>query len=405
MKKTAFFILFLVFTFSSQSQTLGGYPVIDVLVDAVHPDGCEIGSVIGFPDDSSWVNLSVGDTMTGTFGNSWLNAAGPELLLETSFNDDNYTVRLKLSTGTYSAPLAVSETDWILITDTTWTYVETNCNITVFFPDDRYVLPLDFDVDFGLSASNVVAGIEIVFLTSPGSPDFAGAYIIGGTAPICDSIDLGNDTTVCNGQGLVLDATTPEATYLWQDSSTGPSFMVSESGEYWVEVTTDCGVVTDTIEVVIADVYPSIIDAGGNILECTDPFFSYQWYLNDELILSATDQSYLITENGAYYVVVSDTNQCEGTSNTIVLDVVNGFRELYTGDINIYPNPNKGSFTFSSTHVPDQVLIYNAVGQLVFERRTKDGNNLVFDLPLGGVYFIQAVFEHNSAFRKVLVKE
>lgn len=404
MKKIVLFLLFIAFYFTSQSQTLGGYPIIDHLVDAVHPDGCDISAVTGMPDDSTWVNLTVGDTMTAAFGNTWLNSVGPELLLETSFNDDNYTVRLKLSTGSYSAPHAVNELDWVAITDTAWVYVETNCNITISFPDNRYILPLDFDTDFGLTPTDIVSGIEIVFLTTTSGPDLAGAYIIGGTVPNCDSVDLGNDTAVCNGQRILLDATTPEATYLWQDSSTGPSFYVNESGEYWVQVTTDCGVFTDTIHVVIADVYPSIIDAGGNLLECTDTFFSYQWYYNGDLIVGATDQSYTISENGSYYVVVSDTNQCEGISNTIILDVVNGLRELTDAELTLSPNPSKGIFKLSSTYVPNQVLIYNSVGRLVLKRLTKDTNDLVFVLSEGGVYFVHVLFDNKLGVRKVVVR-
>ncbi len=404
MKKNALLICLLAFNFTSRSQTLGGHPIIDYLVDAIHPNGCDVTAVTGAPDDSTWVNITVGDTMTGTFGNQWLNAAGSELLLETSFHTDNYNVRLILSSGSYSTTHPVHAADWTPITDTTWVYVETNCNITVFFPHNRYVLPLDFDTHFGLDATDIVAGIEIIFLTTTGGPDLAGAHIIGGTAFNCDTIDLGNDTTVCNGQGLLLDATYPEATYLWQDGSSGPSFHITESGEYWVSVTTDCGIITDTINVVIADVYPTIIDAGSNVLECTDPFYSYQWYYNDEVFVGATDQSLTFSDNGTYYVVVSDTNQCEGISNAIVVDAVTGLRELSNTKMTLYPNPNLGCFQLSTTVLPTQVMVYNTVGQIVLNRITDDKSDLVFELSVAGVYFIHAQFDDGVGVRKLIIE-
>ncbi|MCW8898593.1 MAG: gliding motility-associated C-terminal domain-containing protein, partial [Flavobacteriales bacterium] len=48
---------------------------------------------------------------------------------------------------------------------------------------------------------------------------------------------LGNDTTLCQGETLLLDATLPNATYLWQDNTTNPTFNVTQQGVYWVQVT------------------------------------------------------------------------------------------------------------------------------------------------------------------------
>ena len=404
MKKIVLLTCLIALNFMSKSQTLGGYPIIGYLADALHPDGCVVSAVTGPPDDSTWVNLTVGDTMSGTFGNQWFDSTGNELLLETSFNTANYDVRLRLSSGLYSSTHTVSVGDWIAITDTTWVYVETNCNVTVFFPHNRYVLPLNFDTHFGLGATDAVEGIEIVFLTSTSGPDLAGIHIIGGTAVECDSFDLGNDTIVCNGQGLVLDASVPNATYLWQDGSSDPTFFANESGEYWVSVTTDCGVFTDTIDVIISNVNPMIIDAGGNVLLCTEPFFSYQWYYNDTLIPGAIDQSHTILNNGSYYVVVSDSNECEGISNTIELDLVNGLREQSKSSMSVYPNPNVGRFALSASVLPEEVSVYNSAGQMILYRVANNGKELVFDLPAAGVYFIHARFEAGVVVKKVIVR-
>jgi gliding motility-associated-like protein len=49
--------------------------------------------------------------------------------------------------------------------------------------------------------------------------------------------DLGLDAEMCQNDTIVLDATTSNATYLWQDNSTDSIFYVTKIGEYWVEVT------------------------------------------------------------------------------------------------------------------------------------------------------------------------
>jgi gliding motility-associated-like protein len=67
-----------------------------------------------------------------------------------------------------------------------------------------------------------------------------------------NTINLGNDTTLCVGQTLLLDATSPNAgSYLWQDNSSNSTYTVTQQGTYFVKVTNDdnCSLATDTISV------------------------------------------------------------------------------------------------------------------------------------------------------------
>jgi gliding motility-associated-like protein len=62
--------------------------------------------------------------------------------------------------------------------------------------------------------------------------------------------NLGNDTTLCNGDTLILNAYQPGASYEWQDSLTTDSvFVVTRPGTYWVQVTNGCGTLSDSITV------------------------------------------------------------------------------------------------------------------------------------------------------------
>ena len=109
--------------------------------------------------------------------------------------------------------------------------------------------------------------------------------------------------------------------------------------------------------------------------------------------------------SGSYYVVVSDSNGCEGISNLIELDLVNGLREFPITNINIYPNPNVGRFTLSASVLPEEVSVYNSVGQMIFNRVANDEKELLFDLPVAGVYFIHARFDAGVVVRKVIVRQ
>ncbi len=61
------------------------------------------------------------------------------------------------------------------------------------------------------------------------------------------TVSLGNDTTILEGDVLLLDATFPDAQYLWQDGFTGAIYAASDSGWYWVEVSTHCGLAIDSL--------------------------------------------------------------------------------------------------------------------------------------------------------------
>ena len=76
----------------------------------------------------------------------------------------------------------------------------------------------------------------------------ASVYIHGKSRQMAP-VSLGRDTVLCNGETLLLDATAPNTTYLWQDLSTNPTYTVTKEGTYRVTVSDSCGSKSDTIHV------------------------------------------------------------------------------------------------------------------------------------------------------------
>ncbi|MFT3933164.1 MAG: gliding motility-associated C-terminal domain-containing protein [Chitinophagaceae bacterium] len=65
---------------------------------------------------------------------------------------------------------------------------------------------------------------------------------------------LGRDTGVCYGEPVVLQPTTKvSGKYLWQDGSTGQSFSVQHSGNYFLTIDNGCASFTDSINVKVQD--------------------------------------------------------------------------------------------------------------------------------------------------------
>lgn len=61
--------------------------------------------------------------------------------------------------------------------------------------------------------------------------------------------DLGEDSVKCKLDDLVLDATFPDATYLWQDGNTSSSRTVSDEGLYWVKVSANGCTKADSVAI------------------------------------------------------------------------------------------------------------------------------------------------------------
>lgn len=61
---------------------------------------------------------------------------------------------------------------------------------------------------------------------------------------------LGNDTSICSGCDLLLDAGTGHANYLWDDSSSASTHLINSAGNYYVQVTDSAGCISsDTVSV------------------------------------------------------------------------------------------------------------------------------------------------------------
>jgi hypothetical protein len=136
-----------------------------------------------------------------------------------------------------------------------------------------------------------IDGVFIVNDPNPGfSPSVAGIHTIqlvandGNCADsmeltlevfVADAINLGNDTTICIGDSLLLDVITPNATYEWQDGSTNATFTVDTAGTYWVEVTDSNGCISaDSIVVASCSVGLGEIYNSESILIYPNPAIS-----------------------------------------------------------------------------------------------------------------------------------
>jgi gliding motility-associated-like protein len=121
---------------------------------------------------------------------------------------------------------------------------------------------------------------------------------------------LGNDTTLCEGDLLLLNLIDLNAqTYVWQDGASNPFYVILKEGKYSVTATLPNKVMTTSITVKYAK-YPTL-ELGNDTTTCNfspitlnlkNPNATYSW--SDGL----RSQQRTITEEGIYWAKVSNAN-------------------------------------------------------------------------------------------------
>jgi gliding motility-associated-like protein len=182
---------------------------------------------------------------------------------------------------------------------------------------------------------------------------------------VLTALDLGNDTTLCPGESLTLDAADMAAvSYQWQDGSAAPIFVASEVGTYTVTLTDNCdNTLTDSISL---DYFETIetVNLGNDTILCPgeiitlDAFngaaVAYQWQDG-----SATPE-FSVEEAGTYRVLVSDN--CGNSASDEVL--VQYFDELEALDLGE-----------DQTICPGEIITLNAFDDAAIAYTWQDGSS------------------------------
>lgn len=132
-------------------------------------------------------------------------------------------------------------------------------------------------------------------------------------------LDLGNDTTLCDGDTIVLSNKTHESIYIWQDSSTSTSYAVTHPGTYSIHVARDGCAGKASINITGKDRFPIVL--GNDTSICSSDKFE----LTPRGIPSlwqdgSLKTSYLVTEPGIY-TARSKEGECF-TMDSILVDII-----------------------------------------------------------------------------------
>src|ERR1017187_6250602 len=126
-----------------------------------------------------------------------------------------------------------------------------------------------------------------------------------------DVVHLGNDTSVCNGVTLTLNAGNPGAIYSWSTGATSQTIQVTTTGAYWGKVQIDACADTDTI--VVTFIPPPIVNLGNDTILCIGQPITLNAGNAGATFLwntGATTQTISPTTTGSYSVTVTNSIGC-----------------------------------------------------------------------------------------------
>ncbi len=260
------------------------------------------------------------------------------------------------------------------------------------------------------------------FVTASSGVNCSGSDTIKVTKNLIPVVNLGNDTTFCEGATFILSAGdyNTKTTFLWSDKSTEQAITITTPGTYFLKVSSgvNCSA-SDTIEIAQSPL-PSAayINVNG-----TDPQFTfsaaktqntdtYSWDFGDSShIVNGDTVNHTYERNGTYEVSVTMTNDCGSTTLTKLVTVNGSTGILYAGRteeelISVYPNPATNELNISNKNlaIPIRFIrIYNILGQEkgIYKMEDQSLSTINISQLPSGVYTLIFQFDDGLLNRKL----
>ena len=230
-------------------------------------------------------------------------------------------------------------------------------------------------------------------------------------------VNLGNDTTVCNGVLLPLNAGPDGINYFWNTGETTQTITINAPGAYNVFVTNEKGCTkADTITVDMVGQLPSIqginiTNNGVNTFSFTavnpQNVVGFEWDFGDGSAPSyLSNPTHTYATNGNYVVVLRLSSTCGFVSDSTSAHIV-GINQLNVGndEMTVYPNPAKSTATILNKGglKMEKIQVYNVLGQVVYSAKadSKDKHSLELEGFASGIYTIEIYTDKGTVARKL----
>jgi hypothetical protein len=241
--------------------------------------------------------------------------------------------------------------------------------------------------DTTATVNNLCAGFNNVTITDAGGRTLTKTIVITSLSSPAVSINT-SDTTICASDSARICAVSTATNYVWNNNATTACVYTSLAGNYYVTVTGNngCTTVSNHIAINVLTLPSVSISVNGDTLNAYGAY-TYQWYLNDNVIAGATDSTYIVQQSGSYTVAVTNGSGCTAFSNDILITGIQP--SIAHPQFSIYPNPATTQLNISVDQAlrGAQLNVYDVTGALVHSTKLETTN-----LKLETVRFANGVY-------------
>lgn len=236
--------------------------------------------------------------------------------------------------------------------------------------------------------TSLSAGKYWVTVTTPGGCTLTDTIrVLPAQPPV---VSLGQDTTVCKGAVVVLNAGDYFLRYDWQDHFPGQYYSAYLPGKYWVTVTDLCGnQASDTVRVMEKNIpVPNIGNNSGLCPDETVTLDAGTGYKNYVWQDGSSGQTFSASAKGSYWVIVITQEECVAFDTVTVKERNDCCTNLYIPNLVTLNNDGANdTFILQCSSIKGwRVEIYNRWGDLV--HLSTDYKNDWPDSPVSdGVYY------------------
>lgn len=228
-------------------------------------------------------------------------------------------------------------------------------------------------------------------------------------------VNLGNDTLICEGTDLLLDAGSGY-NYLWSNLANTQIITVSYQGVYSVTVS-DINSCTNSDEILV-NINPLPVanfSYSANYGEITFTNLSansnsYYWDFGNSINSNSIDSIIIYTSSNIYLVSLTAFGTCgwdsiEKNINVVVL----GIKNFASTNIKFYPNPvsNKLHIEFEDNIYLNNLVIRDITGKVILKNTYNDSFKMLeFDLVAlkSGIYLLEINNENENIIFRLIIE-
>jgi serine protease len=223
--------------------------------------------------------------------------------------------------------------------------------------------------------------------------------------------------SVCEGNTVTLSVA-PADNYLWSNGATTQSILITEAGDYTVEVsdfTLNCFAASDIFTLNINPVPVAAFEISGNELYNNTPLTfvnnstgasNYIWDFGD--LTSSTEElpehSFALVKEYTISLTAYNEFGCNSTA-TQAISVITGLEEINDSGISIYPNPAANYIKINLQGGIESAQVIGTNGKTMLTLNSRFANELPIDSLPAGLYFIKIQTTDKKLIVKKLIKD